>query len=50
MTGLFENLIVYPDHMMDNINKTNGLIFSQEVLLALIKKGITREDAKKHER
>ena len=45
MTGLFENLIVYPDHMMDNINKTNGLIFSQEVLLALIKKGVTREDA-----
>ena len=31
--------------MLDNINSTNGLIFSQEVLLALIKKGITREDA-----
>ena len=47
MTALFENLLVYPDNMMDNINKTNGLIFSQEVLLALIKKGITREDAYK---
>ncbi len=45
MTNLFEHLIVYPDNMMDNINKTNGLIFSQEVLLALIKKGVTREDA-----
>ena len=45
MTNLFENLIVYPDNMMDNINKTNGLIFSQEVLLSLVKKGITREDA-----
>ena len=45
MTALLENLIVYPDNMLDNINKTNGLIFSQEVLLALIKKGITREDA-----
>ena len=45
MTSLFEHLIVYPDNMMDNINKTNGLIFSQEVLLALIKKDITREDA-----
>ena len=45
MTILFENLLVYPDNMMDNINKTNGLIFSQEVLLALINKGITREDA-----
>ena len=47
MTTLFENLLVYPDNMMDNINKTNGLIFSQEVLLALIKKGVTREDAYK---
>ena len=45
MTDLFENLIVYPDNMMNNINRTNGLIFSQEVLLALIKKGMTREDA-----
>ena len=45
MTALFENLLVYPDNMMDNINRTNGLIFSQEVLLALIKKGITRENA-----
>ena len=45
MTALFENLLVYPDNMMDNINKTNGLIFSQEVLLALINKGVTREDA-----
>ena len=45
MTALLENLIIYPDNMLDNINKTNGLIFSQEVLLALIKKGITREDA-----
>jgi len=45
MTNLFEYLIVYPDNMMDNINKTNGLIFSQEILLALIKKGVTREDA-----
>ena len=47
MTALFENLLVYPDNMMENINKTNGLIFSQEVLLALIKKGATREDAYK---
>ena len=40
-----ENLYVYPDNMMKNINLTNGLIFSQEVLLALVKSGITREDA-----
>ena len=45
MNDLIENLIVYPDKMLENINKTNGLIFSQEVLLAIIKKGVTREDA-----
>ena len=33
--------------MMKNINLTNGLIYSQEVLLALIKKGLNREDAYK---
>ena len=45
MTFLFENFNVYPDNMMKNINLTNGLIFSQEVLIALIKEGLKREDA-----
>ena len=45
--NLFENLIVYPDNMMKNLNLTNGLIFSQEVLLKLIQKGTSREDAYK---
>ena len=45
MINLIDKLLVYPDQMMKNINKTNGLIFSQEVLLYLIKKGISREDA-----
>ena len=45
MIYLFENLFIYPDNMLKNLNKTGGLIFSQEVLLALIKKGATREDA-----
>ena len=40
-----ENLLVYPENMLKNLNKTGGLIFSQEVLLALVKKGVTREDA-----
>jgi len=44
---LFKNLIVYPDNMMKNLNLTNGLIFSQEVLLKLIQKGMSREDAYK---
>ena len=45
MIFLMKNLYVYPENMMKNINLTNGLIFSQEVLLALVKSGITREDA-----
>ncbi len=47
VNNLFENLIVYPDNMMKNLNLTNGLIFSQEVLLKLIQKGTSREDAYK---
>jgi len=45
MIYLMENLLIYPENMMKNLNKTGGLIFSQEVLLALVKKGATREDA-----
>jgi len=45
MIFLMKNLYVYPDNMMKNINLTNGLIFSQEVLLALVKSGMVREDA-----
>jgi len=45
MIYLMENLYVYPENMMKNINLTKGLIFSQEVLLALVKKGVTREES-----
>jgi adenylosuccinate lyase len=45
MTALMENLLVYPQNMMDNLNLTHGLIFSQEVLLALVKSGLSREEA-----
>ena len=45
MIFLMKNLCVYPDNMMKNINLTCGLIFSQEVLLTLIKAGFTRENA-----
>lgn len=44
-TNLMNNLLVYPENMQKNIDLTNGLIFSQEVLLLLIKKGLTREKA-----
>ncbi len=45
MTGLVKGLVVYPDNMMKNINKTKGLMFSQKVLLALAAKGLSREDS-----
>ena len=45
MIFLMKNLNVYPKNMMKNINLTKGLIFSQEVLLALIKSGMVREEA-----
>jgi len=42
-----DRLIVYPENMMRNLENTGGLIFSQSVLLALVRKGITREEAYK---
>lgn len=45
MTGLVENLLVYPDKMMYNLNLTHGLIHSQKVLLYLAKKELKRQEA-----
>ena len=45
LTGLIQNLIVYPDRMKENLNLTRGLPFSEGILLALTRKGITREEA-----
>jgi adenylosuccinate lyase len=45
LTDVIDQLIVYPDNMLKNLNRTNGLIFSQSVLLALTNKGMKREDA-----
>ncbi|WP_375263167.1 adenylosuccinate lyase [Palleronia sp.] len=45
LTGLIENLVVYPDAMMANMNKFKGLVMSQRVLLALTQAGVSREDA-----
>ena len=47
LAGLMENLVVYPEHMLRNLNLTGGLIHSQQVLLALAKGGMSREDAYK---
>jgi adenylosuccinate lyase len=43
--GLIDKLVVYPDRMLANLNMTRGLIFSQMVLLKLIDKGMSRENA-----
>ena len=46
-TNIIDKLLVYPDAMLANMNKTGGLIFSQNLLIALVGKGILREDAYK---
>jgi adenylosuccinate lyase len=45
LTRLLKNLQVYPENMRKNLNLTRGLIFSQGLLLALIKKGLSRDAA-----
>ena len=47
MVNLVSKLIIYPDNMIRNLNLTRGLVFSQAVLLKLVNKGITREEAYK---
>ena len=44
---LVKNLLIYPENMLKNLNLTRGLVFSQTVLLKLVNKGISREDAYK---
>jgi adenylosuccinate lyase len=44
-TNMMDKLLIYPEKMVYNLNMTHGVIFSQMVLLALIEKGTTREDA-----
>lgn len=42
MTNLVNRLVVNEDNMRKNINKSKGIIFSQQILLELIKRGLTR--------
>lgn len=46
-TNIIDKLLVYPEAMLENLNKTGGLIFSQRILIALVGKGVLREDAYK---
>ncbi len=45
LTGVVEKLLVYPENMMNNLNKFRGLVHSQRVLLALTQAGVSREDS-----
>ena len=47
LASVIQNLVVYPKNMQKNLEKFNGLIFSQNVLLKLTQKGMTRELAYK---
>ena len=45
MMGILENLVIFQDQMEANIYRTNGVIFAQRVMNALIDKGLSREEA-----
>lgn len=45
MTGILRDMRVYPERMLRNLELTGGLVFSEEVLLALVESGLSREDA-----
>ena len=45
MKGILENIVVFEDQMINNIYRTNGVIFAQRVMNALIDKGFVREKA-----
>ena len=46
LAGIFEKMRVFPDRMMENLNLTKGLVFSQEVMMLVAERsGLPREDA-----
>jgi adenylosuccinate lyase len=45
MGTILRDLVVYPDRMRRNLDQTGGLVYSQSVLLELVRQGMTREDA-----
>ncbi len=45
LKGLVQGLVVYPEHMRRNLEKSGGIYFSQRVLLALVEAGLSREEA-----
>ena len=47
LANILDNMIVYPKKMLSNLNKSKGLVFSQELMLELTKSGISREKSYK---
>ena len=47
LTNILDNMIIYPKKMLENLNMTKGLIFSQELMLELTKSGLSREKSYK---
>lgn len=45
LTGVIDKMLIFPDNMLDNMNKFPGLVMSQRVLLALTQAGVSREAA-----
>jgi adenylosuccinate lyase len=45
ITNLFRNLVVYPERMQKNMAITGGLYHSEAIMLSLVKKGLTRQEA-----
>jgi adenylosuccinate lyase len=45
LAGVIDKLVVYPENMRRNLDHSGGLVHSQRVLLALVQKGASREDA-----
>ena len=43
--ALIEGLVVHPERMLANLGASGGLVYSQRVLLSLVERGLTREDA-----
>ncbi|MFC2740907.1 MAG: adenylosuccinate lyase, partial [Selenomonas sp.] len=46
-TNIIDKLLVYPEAMLADMEKTGGLIYSQRLMLAIVDKGVLREDAYK---
>ena len=47
LANILDNMIVYPNKMLENLNITKGLIFSQELMLEITKTGLSREKSYK---